>query len=69
MWKRGEISPKEQFLLFSTLLYIYISNLGAKLHIHLLNVIVQIIALLILSTLMSRYGYLEVFQWVPLNSR
>ena len=23
MWKRGEITPKEQFLLFSTLLYIY----------------------------------------------
>ena len=54
MWKRGEISPKEQFLLFSTLLYIYISNLGVKLHIHLLNVIVQIIALLILLTLICR---------------
>ena len=24
MWKRGEIAPKEQFLLFSTLFYIYI---------------------------------------------
>ena len=23
MWKRGEIAPKEQFFLFSTLLYIY----------------------------------------------
>ena len=23
MWKRGEIAPKEQFLLFSTLFYIY----------------------------------------------
>ena len=26
MWKRGEIAPKEQFLLFSTLFYVYISN-------------------------------------------
>ena len=26
MWKRGEITPKEQFLLFFTLFYIYISN-------------------------------------------
>ena len=26
MWKRGEIAPKKQFLLFSTLFYIYISN-------------------------------------------
>ena len=32
MWKRGEIAPKEQFLLFSTLfyIYIYISNLGQR---------------------------------------
>ena len=35
IWKRGEIAPKEQFLLFSTLFYIYISNV--KLHIHLLK--------------------------------
>ena len=30
MWKRGEIAPKEQFLLFSTLLYIYISNFRSQ---------------------------------------
>ena len=30
MWKRGEIAPKEQFLLFSTLFYIYISNLRSQ---------------------------------------
>ena len=54
MWKRRETAPKEQFLLFSTLFYIYISNLGVKLHIHLLNVIVQIIVLLTLSTLICR---------------
>ena len=54
MWKRGEIAPKEQFLLFSTLFYIYISNLGVKLHIHLLNVVVQFIVFLTLSTLIRR---------------
>ena len=30
MWKRGEIAPKEQFLLFSTLFYIHISNLRSQ---------------------------------------
>ena len=52
MWKRGEIAPKEQFLLFSTLFYIYIYlTPGVKLHIHLLNVVVQFIVFLTLSTL------------------
>ena len=52
MWKRGEIAPKEQFLLFSTLFYIYIFlTSGVKLHIHLLNMVVQFIAFLTLSTL------------------
>ena len=54
MWKRGEIAPKEQFLLFSTLFYIYISNLGVKLHIHLLNMVVLFIVFLTLSTLICR---------------
>ena len=55
MWKRGEIAPKEQFLLFSTLLYIYIFlTSGVKLHIHLLNVVVQFIIFLTLSTLICR---------------
>ena len=55
MWKRGEIAPKEQFLLFSTLFYIYIFlTSGVKLHIHLLNVVVQFIVLLTLSTLICR---------------
>ena len=49
MWKRGEI------LLFSTLFYIYIFlTSGVKLHIHLLNVVVQFIILLTLSTLICR---------------
>ena len=55
MWKRGEIAPKEQFLLFSTLFYIYIFlTSGVKLHIHLLNVVVQFIFFLTLSTLICR---------------
>ena len=55
MWKRGEIAPKEQFLLFFTLLYIYIFlTSGVKLHIHLLNVVVQFIVFLTLSTLICR---------------
>ena len=57
MWKRGEIAPQEQFLLFSTLLYIYIYiflTSGVKLHIHLLNVVVQFIVFLTLLTLICR---------------
>ena len=55
MWNRGEIAPKEQFLLFSTLFYIYIFlTSGVKLHIHLLNVVVQFIVFLTLSTLICR---------------
>ena len=54
MWKRGEIAPKEQFLLISTLLiYIFLTS-GVKLHIHLLNVVVQFIVFLTLSTLICR---------------
>ena len=55
MWKRGEIAPKEQFLLFFTYYYIYkFLNSGVKLHIHLLNVVVQFIVFLTLSTLICR---------------
>ena len=55
MWKRGEIAHKEQFLLFSILFCIYIFlTSGVKLHIHLLNVIVQFIVFLTLSTLICR---------------
>ena len=49
MWKRGEIAPKEQFLLFSTLFYYIFLTSGVKLHIHLLNVVVQFIVFLTLS--------------------
>ena len=55
MWKRGEIAPMEQFLIFSTLFYIYIFlTSGVKLHIHLLNVVVQFIVFLTLSTLICQ---------------
>ena len=55
MWKRGEIALQEQFLLFSTLFYIYIFlTSGVKLHIQLLNVVVQFIVFLTLSTLICR---------------
>ena len=51
MWKRGEIAPKEQFLLFSTLFLIYIFlTSGVKLPISLLNVVNQIIFSTILQT-------------------
>ena len=54
MWKRGEIAPKEQFLLFSTLFNIIFLTSGVKLHICLLNVVVQFIVFLTLSTLICR---------------
>ena len=54
MWKRGEIAPKEQFLLFSTLFYKYISNFRSQITIHLLNVVVQFIVFLTISTLICR---------------
>ena len=41
LWKRGEIAPKEQFLLFSTIFSIYLSRV--QLHIYLLNVVVWIV--------------------------
>ena len=55
MWKRGEIAPKEQFLLFSALFYIYISNLRSQItYSFVLNVVVQFIIFLTLSTLICR---------------
>ena len=57
MWKRGEIAPQEQFLLFSTLFYIYIYiflTSGVKLHILFLNVVVQFVVFLTLLTLICR---------------
>ena len=42
LWKRGEIAPKEQFLLFSTIFSMYLTS-GVKLYIHLWNVVVRFI--------------------------
>ena len=49
MWKRGEISP-----LFHIILYIIFLTSEVKLHIHLLNVVVQFIVFLALSTLICQ---------------
>ena len=70
MWKIGEIAPKEQFLLFSTLCYIYISNLRSQITYSFVKYGCSIYCFPhSLNSDMSRYGYLEVFQWVPWNSR
>ena len=53
MWKRGEIAPKEQFLLFSTIFSMSLTS-GVKLHIHLLNVVVRFIVFLTSATLIFR---------------
>ena len=47
----------------------YIFYFKVKLHIHLLNVVVLFIFLQFCKSDMSRYGYLEVFQRVPWNSK
>ena len=70
MWKRGEIAPKEQFLLFSTLFYIYISNFRSQITYSFVKCCSSIYCFThSLNSDMSRYGYLEVFQCVPWNSR
>ena len=51
MWKRGEIAPKEQFLLFSALFYRYEES---NYKFHLLNVVAQFTVFLTLSTLICR---------------
>ena len=53
MWKRGEIAPKEQFLLFSTLFYVYISNFRSQITYSFVKC-VQFIVFLTLSTLICR---------------
>ena len=54
MRKRGEIAPKEQFLLFSIILSIYLLISGVKLHIHLLNVVVRFFVFLNSANLICR---------------
>ena len=69
MWKRGEIAPKEQFLIstiFSVYLYLQESNciLICEIWLFDLSFFPQFC-----KSDMSRYGYLEVFQRVPWTSR
>ena len=62
MWKRGEIAPKEQFLLFSTLFYIYISNFRSQITYSFVKCGCSIYCFPhSLNSDMSKYGYLEVF--------
>ena len=42
LWKRGEIAPKEQFLLFHNIFNICLTS-RVQLHIHLLNAVVRFI--------------------------
>ena len=57
MWKRGEIAKLRLRSNFSSFphyfIYTFLTS-GVKLHIHLLNVVVQFIILLTLSTLICR---------------
>ena len=70
IWKRGEIAPKEQFLLFSTLFNIYISNFRSQNTYSFVKCGCSIYCFPhSLNSDMSRYGYLEVFQCVPCNSK
>ena len=63
MWKRGEIAPLEQFLLFSTLFYIYISNFRSQITYSFVKYGGLIYCFShSLNSDMSKYGYLEVFQ-------
>ena len=54
MGKRGEIAPKEQFLLFSILFYIYISNFRSQITHSFVKCVFQFIVFLTLSTLICR---------------
>ena len=61
MWKRGEIAPQEQFVLFSTLFYIYIFlTSGVKLHSFVKCDCSIYCFPHSLNSDMSKYGYLEV---------
>ena len=70
MWKRGEIAPKEQFLLFSTLLYIYIyiSNFRSQITYPFVKYGCSIYSFPhSLNSDMSRYGYLLSVSVSPLE--
>ena len=69
MWKRGEIAPKEQFLLFSTIFSISLkreeSNYIFICEMWLFNLFFPQFC----KSDMSRYGYREIFLRVPWTPR
>ena len=70
LWIRGEIAPREQCLPFSTYFQHIFLVKGVKLHIFMkFGCSICIFLNLFLKSDMSKYGYLEVFQRVPLTLR
>ena len=70
MWKREEIAPNEQFLLFSTLFYrIYISNFRSQITYSFVQCVVQFIVFLTLSTLICRGTDISKYFSEPLGIR
>ena len=69
LWKRGDIAPKEQFLLFSTVFSIYLEFLESS-YIYICKMwLFDLFLPQFCNSDMSRYGYLEVFQRVRWNLR
>ena len=68
IWKRGEIAPKEQFLLFSTLFYIYISNFRSQITYSFVKCDCSIYCFPhSLNSDMSKYGYPRSVSVSPLE--
>ena len=53
MWKRGEIASSNIYIYIYIYIYIFLTS-GVKLQMHLLNMVVQFIVFLTLSTLICR---------------
>ena len=66
MWKRGERSNFSSFPHY--FIYIFLTS-GVKLHIHLLNVVIQFIVFLTLSTLICRGTDISKYYSVSLGVR
>ena len=67
LWRRGEIPPQEQFLLFSTIFSTYLLTSGVKLHIHLSNVVVRFIVFLNAANLICRDTDISKYSRGPLD--
>ena len=57
MWKKGEIAPKEQFLLFSTLFYIKKGEIAPKEQFLLFSTLFYIYIYIYLSNFRSQITY------------